>query len=153
MSAGLPSRSSDRRQLREERRRRRRRVVWISAAAAAALVLLVGGGVTAAVLMNQGDGEPETTASTPKPAEPVVFEDDVPATAQGAEPCTQVKVLASLENSEMVTKLAEGYNAQPRDIDRNRVHGVVTKDKSGLAVEDAAANFKNLPEDERPIVW
>ncbi|MGW9183417.1 substrate-binding domain-containing protein [Agromyces sp. NPDC055661] len=153
MSAGLPSRSSDRRQLREERRRRRRRVVWISAAAAAALVLLVGGGVTAAVLMNQGDGEPETTASTPKPAEPVVFEDDVPATAQGAEPCTQVKVLASLENSEMVTKLAEGYNAQPRDIDGICVNVVVTKDKSGLAAEDAAANFKNLPEDERPIVW
>jgi Ca-activated chloride channel family protein len=103
--------------------------------------------------MNQGDGEPETTASTPKPAEPVVFEDDVPATAQGAEPCTQVKVLASLENSEMVTKLAEGYNAQPRDIDGNCVNVVVTKDKSGLAAEDAAANFKNLPEDERPIVW
>ncbi|TYL53678.1 vWA domain-containing protein [Agromyces mariniharenae] len=153
MSAGLPSRSSDRRQLREERRRRRRRVVWGSAAAVAAIVLLAAGGVTAAVLMNQGDGQPETTASTPKPAEPVVFEDDEPAAAQGAEPCTQVKIMASLENAEMVTKLAEGYNAQPRDVEGNCVSVAVVKDKSGIAAEDAAANFKDLPEDQRPIVW
>jgi len=139
MSAGLPSRSSDRRQLREERRRRRRRVVWISAAAAAALVLLVGGGVTAAVLMNQGDGEPETTASTPKPAEPVVFEDDVPATAQGAEPCTQVKVLASLENSEMVMTAAARIadcrvSHRRRAPSRNRNHsGWATNDRSWIA--------------------
>lgn len=153
MSAGLPSRGSDRRQLREQRRRRRRRVVWGSAAAVAAIVLLAAGGVTAAVLMNQGDAEPDTTASTPKPAEPVVFEDDEPATTAGADPCTQVKVMASLENAEMVTKLAEGYNAQPRDIEGNCVNVVVVKDKSGLAATDAAANFKDLPEDERPIVW
>lgn len=151
MSASLPGRA-DRRQLREERRRRRRRVVWISAAAAAAVVLLAAGGVTAAVLMNQG-GEPEAAPSVPTPAEPVVFEDDVPATTAGTEPCTPVKVLSSLENAEMVTKLAEGYNAQPRDVEGHCVTVTVVKDKSGLAAEDAAANFKNLPEDERPIVW
>lgn len=149
---GLPGRR-DRRQLREERRKRRRRVVWGSAAAAAAIVLLAAGGVTAAVLMNQGDPEAQPEASVPTPAEPVVFEDDEPAAAAGAAPCITVPVLSSLENAEMVAKLAEGYNAQPRDIDGSCVTVVASKDKSGLVADDAAANFKNLPEDQRPLVW
>ena len=150
---GLPGRR-DRRQLREERRKRRRRVVWGSAAAVAAIVLLATGGVTAAVLMNQGGGgEPEAQSSVPNTAEPVVFADDEPAAEAGAAPCTTVTVLSSLENSEMVSKLVEGYNAQPRDVDGSCVTVVATKDKSGLAAEDAAANFKDLPEEQRPLVW
>jgi Ca-activated chloride channel homolog len=150
VSAGLPGRR-DRRQLREERRRRRRRVVWGGVAAAAAVLLLAGGGVAAAMLMNQG--EPAAGPTQPATVEPVVFEEDQPAATAGAAPCTEVKVLSSLENSEMVAKLAEGYNAQPRDVDGSCVTVVTTKDKSGLAAEDAAANFKDLPEDQRPLVW
>ena len=44
-------------------------------------------------------------------AEPIVFPDDVPAAANGAEPCTTVTVMSSFENAEMVANLAAGYNA------------------------------------------
>ena len=86
-------------------------------------------------------------------AEPVVFPEDEPAAAVGASPCTTVSVISSFENAEMVSRLADGYNAQPRDVDGTCVTVVASKDKSGLVAEDAARNFKDLPEEQRPTVW
>ena len=53
----------------------------------------------------------------------------------------------------MVSRLVAAYNAQPRDVDGSCVTVVATKDKSGLAAEDATHNFSHLPEDHRPTVW
>ncbi|MGR0218582.1 VWA domain-containing protein [Agromyces sp. ZXT2-6] len=141
----------DRRRLREEGRRRRRRTVWVVAGATAALVVIGGGVVTAALLggAESGSGSPTAAAE----AEPIDFPADEPATQPGSEPCTTVKVLSSLENAEMVSKLAEGYNAEPRDIDGACVTVVAANDKSGLAAEDAAVGFTDIDEAERPTVW
>jgi Ca-activated chloride channel homolog len=153
VSAGAPApRRAQRRE--REQRRRRSRTRWIVIAGALVLVLVAGGTATALVLNGQNPadeagGATETTVA----AEPVVFADDEPAAAAGAAPCTVVTVLSSLENSEMVSRLVDGYNGQPRDVDGTCVTVVATKDKSGLAAEDAAANFQNLPEDQRPTVW
>lgn len=151
MSGAVHPPRRDRRRLREEQRRRRR-MLWGVVAGAAALLLISGGIVTAMVLTNQGDsadasGVPEATV------EPIVFAEDEPAAAAGAAPCTTVTVLSSLENSEMVSRLVEGYNAEPRDVDGACVTVVATKDKSGLSAEDAAVGFTDLPEDQRPTAW
>jgi Ca-activated chloride channel family protein len=123
-------------------------------AGALVLVLLAGGTATALMLTGQDSSDDAGGATeTPVAAEPVVFAEDEPAAAAGAAPCTTVTVLSSLENSEMVSRLVDGYNGQPRDVDGKCVSVVATKDKSGLAAEDAAANFQALPEDQRPTVW
>jgi Ca-activated chloride channel family protein len=145
-----PSRR-DRHRLREEGRRRRRRVVWGVAAGVAALALIGGGVVTAAVLGNQGDTN-AAASEAPEP-EPIVFPADEPAETAGAAPCATVRVLSSFENAEMVATLAEEYNAQPRDIDGSCVEVVASKDKSGIAAEEAAVGFTEQAEDERPVVW
>lgn len=140
----------DRRRLREEGRRRRRRAVWAIAAGVVAVVLIGGGVVTAAVLGSQaGDS---AAGDAPEP-EPIVFPADEPAAAAGAAPCTTVRVLSSFENAEMVAKLAEAYNAAPRDVGGSCVEVVASKDKSGIAAEEAAIGFTELGEDERPTVW
>jgi len=139
--------------MREQRRRRSR--TWWAVIAGAVVLILVSGGTAAAVLLNgQGSaGEASTVPETDAAGEPIVFPDDEPAAAAGAQPCTTVTVLSSLENAEMVSRLVEGYNAQPRDVDGTCVTVVATKDKSGLAAEDATHSFSHLPEDERPTVW
>lgn len=153
VSAGAPEPRRAQRREREQRRRRSRRR-WIVVAGALVLVLVAGG--TATALMLNGQGQPDEAGGateTPVAAEPVVFADDEPAAAAGAAPCTTVTVLSSLENSEMVSRLVDGYNGQPRDVDGRCVSIVPTKDKSGIAAEHASANFQNLPEDQRPTVW
>ncbi len=119
------------------------------------MLILVAGGTAAAVMLNGqgGAAEASSTVETDAAAEPIAFPDDEPAAAAGAQPCTTVRVLSSLENAEMVSRLVEGYNAQPRDIDGSCVTVVATKDKSGLAAEDATHSWAHLPEDERPTVW
>ena len=104
-------------------------------AGAAAILILVAGGTAAAVMLNGqgGAAEARSTIETDSAAEPIVFPDDEPAAAAGAQPCTTVRVLSSLENAEMVSRLVEGYNAQPRDVDGGCVTVVATKNKSGLA--------------------
>lgn len=141
----------DRRRLREEGRRRRRRVVWISIAAVVVALLAVGGAVTAAMLAGQG-GTTAAPAESAEP-EPIVFPSDEPAATPGAEPCTTVRALSSFENAEMVASLAEAYNAQPRDVDGTCVTVVASKDKSGIAAEEAAVGFTEQAEDERPTLW
>jgi Ca-activated chloride channel family protein len=53
----------------------------------------------------------------------------------------------------MVARLAEAYNAQPRDVDGTCVEVVATKDKSGVAAEEAAVGFTEQAEGERPTLW
>jgi Ca-activated chloride channel homolog len=123
-------------------------------AGAAALILVAGGTAAAVFLNDQGSSnEAGDAPETDVAAEPIVFPEDEPATAAGAQPCTTVTVLSSLENSEMVSRLVDGYNAQPRDVDGSCVTVVATRDKSGLAATDAAASFKDVPEETRPTVW
>jgi Ca-activated chloride channel family protein len=162
VSTAGPAPRRDRRQLREERhqQQRRRRTFWGIVAGAAVLAIMAGGGVVAVMLNMQGAnnsaGGGASGSASPTPegdAEPIVFADDVPAAAAGASPCTTVRVLSSLENSEMVGRLVDGYNAQPRDVDGSCVTVVATRDKSGLAAEDATHSFTNMTEDERPTVW
>lgn len=141
----------DRHRLREEGRRRRRRVVWGVAAGVAAVALVGGGIVTATVLGNQG-GTSAATNEAPE-LEPIVFPADEPAETAGAAPCATVRVLSSFENAEMVATLAEQYNAQPRDVDGSCVEVVASKDKSGIAAEEAAVGFTEQAEDERPTLW
>jgi Ca-activated chloride channel family protein len=142
-----------RRDRRQRKRQRRRRTILLSAAAAAVLLVATGGIVTAVVLAGQGDADNGANGTPEASAEPIVFPDDEPAAASGAAPCTTVTVLSSLENSEMVAKLVDGYNAQPREVDGSCVTVVATKDKSGLAAADAAAGFADLSEDARPTMW
>ncbi|GAA1798910.1 vWA domain-containing protein [Agromyces neolithicus] len=151
MSAGLPGARREQRREREQRRRRSR-TRWIVIAGALALVLVAGGTATALMLNGQGLGE-AGGAETPVAVEPVVFPADEPAAAAGASPCTTVNVISSFENAEMVARLTDAYNAQPRDVDGTCVTVVASKDKSGLVAEDAARNFKDLPEEQRPTVW
>ncbi|MRX43655.1 vWA domain-containing protein [Agromyces kandeliae] len=147
----VPSRR-DRSELREERRRRRQRGIWTAVGAGVVVLLLIGGAVTAMVLGNQGGGPAAAPSEAAEP-EPIVFPDDEPAAEPGAEPCTIVSVLSSFENAEMVERLAEGYNAEPRDVDGSCVTVVTARDKSGIAAEEAAVGFTETPEDERPDVW
>lgn len=150
MSAEAPGPRRERRRL---RRVRRRRTVW-AIAAGTAIVLVAAGGAVASALFN-GGGPSVDAQGTPSPTAtaPIQFPDDEPAASAGAAPCTAVTVLSSLENFEMVSRLVEGYNGQPRDIDGHCVTVTVTRDKSGLATEDAAAGFPDLAEDQRPTVW
>ena len=154
MSAGGPAGARRAQRREREQRRRRSRTRWIVIASALVLVLVAGGTATALVLNGQGPSDDASGATeTPVAAEPVVFPEDEPAAAAGASPCTTVNVISSFENAEMVARLADGYNAQPRDIDGACVTVVASKDKSGLVAEDAARNFKDLPEAQRPTVW
>src|SRR5690606_4700143 len=119
LSTGDPGLRRDRRQRRE--RRRRRRVVRATGAGAAGRLGGAGGAVTAALVGQQGGESDEANdagAATIDPAaETIEFPEDEPAATAGAQPCTTATVLSSLENFEMVSRLVEGYNAQPRDID------------------------------------
>jgi Ca-activated chloride channel family protein len=151
VSAGGPASRSDRRRIREERQRRRR-ITWAVVVSAVVLVL-VGGAAVAAVVVNGQGGGTSAQASPEATPEPIVFPEDEPAATAGAAPCTTVTVLSSLENSEMVAALVEGYNAAPRDVDGTCVTVVAKEDKSGLAAEDAATGFTDAAEDARPTVW
>lgn len=132
-------------------------MVWAAVAGATVLLVISGLAVTAALVGQQGggsDGADDADAATIDPAtETIEFPEDEPAATAGAQPCTAATVLSSLENYEMVSRLVEGYNAQPRDIDGRCVTLVTTRDKSGLAAEDAAAGFPELGADQRPTVW
>ncbi|GAA1762473.1 vWA domain-containing protein [Agromyces humatus] len=153
MSAGGPSLRRERRRS-EQRARRRRGTRW-TIIGAATLVLLFGGGVATALMLNSPGPSTEADGAdeAPQSAEPIVFPEDEPAAAAGASPCTSVKVLSSFENAEMMSRLVDGYNAQPRDVDGTCVTAVATKDKSGLVAEDASHSFTGIPEEERPTVW
>ncbi|MFF2272748.1 VWA domain-containing protein [Agromyces sp. NPDC058136] len=140
---------------RQQRKRRQRRLLMIGGGALA--LLLVGGGVaTAVVLMNQ-NGSDATDAggaeASAAPAEPIVFPSDEPADPAGTEPCIELSVLSSFENAEMATRLVEGYNAKPRNVDGRCVVASTTRDKSGISAADAAAGFPDLAVDDRPTVW
>ena len=136
MSAGGPAPRRERRIREQQRRRGRTR--WVVLAGIVVVLLAAGGTATAVVLTNQTSIDSSAAPEAPPTqAGPVVFPDDEPAATAGAQPCTTVTVLSSLENSEMVSRLADGYNAQPRDVDCACVTVVPTRDKSGVAAEDA----------------
>ena len=153
MSAPQPSAIEERRRIRRERQRRF--VIWLSVASIVTLVAAIG---TVGSLIVSSLASAEEPAAQPTPtasAEPeaIVFPDDEPAAANGAEPCTTVTVMSSFENAEMVANLAAGYNAQPRDINGMCVVIAPVRDKSGVAAETAAQDFPQLAPEAKPIVW
>ena len=91
-------------------------------------------------------GSPVPLRTTALPA------DHFPASA-GAGPCTEVRVLASLENADVLRALAHGYAGSRRNVSGRCVTVSVTADKSGLAEADAAHGFATLPAAQRPTVW
>ncbi|MGB4136222.1 MAG: VWA domain-containing protein, partial [Microbacterium sp.] len=134
---------------------RRRGPVLISLAAVIAVLLIALGAVASGIASNlTGRGD---AAVPPAPVDKgpalIEFPDDTPAAVAGAGPCTPVRVLSSFENAEMVERLAAAYNEAPRDIEGSCVTVTATKAKSGVAAEDAASSFANLPADQRPTLW
>ena len=91
-------------------------------------------------------GSPVPLRTTALPA------DHLPASA-GAAPCTEVRVLASLENADVLRALARGYAGARRNVAGRCVTVSVTADKSGLAAADVAHGFATLPPAQRPTVW
>ena len=146
-----PTAIEERRRLRKAKQRRF--VIWVSGASIVILVAAIGTVGTAIVSSFASADEPARTPLGSEPAAFIEFPDDVPAAANGAEPCTTVTVMSSFENAEMVGNLAAGYNAQPRDIDGHCVVVSAVRDKSGVAAEAAAAGFPNIAPEARPIVW
>jgi len=86
------------------------------------------------------------------PAE-VTFPDDVAAAASGAAPCTTVKVVSSLENADMISRLANAYSAKPRNIDGHCVTIKAVRTTSGDAAASAAGGFVRPGIDFQPAVW
>ncbi|MFF2276963.1 VWA domain-containing protein [Agromyces sp. NPDC058126] len=126
--------------------------MWVVAAASLVMVLLGGGVATAVVLTGQGGAVGSTpTASTT--AEPGIFPSDHPSAHDGKKPCIALNVLSSYENAELVTRLVDGYNAQPRSVEGRCVDAVATKAVSGTAATDAAAGFAGVAADDKPTVW
>jgi Ca-activated chloride channel family protein len=153
MTGPQPSAIDERR--RQRRDRQRRFVIWMSVASIVTLVAAIGTVGTLIVSNLASAGEPTAQAS-PSPSDepdPIEFVDDVPAAANGAEPCTTVNVMSSFENAEMVTNLAAGYNSQFRDVNGMCVVIAPTRDKSGVVAEAAVAGFPNLAPEQRPTVW
>jgi Ca-activated chloride channel homolog len=78
--------------------------------------------------------------------------DHLPATA-GAAPCVNVRVLASLENADLLRALARGYVGDRRNVGGRCVAVSVAAEKSGLAEADVAQGFAGLPAGQRPTLW
>jgi Ca-activated chloride channel family protein len=153
MTGPQPSAIEERRRLRRDRQRRF--VIWMSVASIVTLVAAIGTVGTLIVSNLASADEPTAQASPSASEEPelIEFPDDVPAAANGAEPCTTVNVMSSFENAEMVTNLAAGYNSQFRDVNGMCVVIAPTRDKSGVVAEAAVAGFPNLAPEQRPTVW
>lgn len=118
--------------------RRRRILIWTTAAVIVLMVASIG---TLSVMIVRAMSD-----------EPIAFPDDQPAAAAGSGPCTEVSVLSSFENAEMVAALAAGYNAEPRDVGGSCVTVTAEREKSGFAAEQAATGF-DLTAMEQPTVW
>ena len=130
--------------------RKPRALLWALCGVIAVLAIALGSVGFALLQKPHGGG---VAAATPSPTPTVAFQNDKPAVAAGAGPCTSITVLSSLENADMVERLVAGYNAQPRDVAGHCVTAVATKDKSGVAATRAAAGFTDLPAESRPAVW
>src|SRR5687768_11692525 len=107
MTGPQPSAIEERRRLRRDRQRRF--VIWMSVASIVTLIAAIGtvGTMIVSNLASAEEPTAQTQASPDASAEPelIEFADDVPAAANGAEPCTTVNVMSSFENAEMVTNL------------------------------------------------
>ncbi len=81
------------------------------------------------------------------------FAADRPNARAGAAPCLSVRVLASLENADMVRGLAASYMSVPRDVDGRCVRIQVAASASGDAEAAAATGFTHMPLGSRPTIW
>ena len=153
MSAKTPTAIEERR----ERRRRRRHqfVLWTTVVGIVALVAAIGTVSTMIVSALADDEAPTAQGDPAQQAAPelIEFPEDEPAATPGEKPCATVPVLSSFENADMVTALADAYNAQPRNVAGSCVEITTGKDKSGVAASLVAEGFPTQPDDAKPIVW
>ncbi|MFD5863808.1 substrate-binding domain-containing protein [Agromyces sp. NPDC127015] len=154
MSSDDPTRR-DRSEVRHRHRlqRQRQRRMWVIAGASLVLVLLGGGVATAVVLTAQGADPSGPTPFASTTAEPGVFPADQPSAVDGKKPCIALTVLSSNENAELIARLVDGYNAQPRSVDGRCVDATVTKQTSSTAATAAAGGFPGTAADDKPTVW
>ncbi len=144
------SANHERREARRRRTRARRRG-WIAGGVIATVALLAGLGGVAAITSSRDSGPPARASVLD--VTPVELPRDEPASRQGGAPCTPVRVLASLENSDMVSSLAAAYTSVPRDIQGTCVAVTVESERSGFAADHAASGFVDRAVEQRPNVW
>lgn len=78
---------------------------------------------------------------------------DAPAAQNGAAPCTQVRVLSSLENADVLQAAATAYAAKPRDVGGVCVQIAVTAGASGPSASAAAQGFPAQGDPDKPTLW
>lgn len=120
---------------------------------ALALLVAIAGTVYLTAGRSARSGQLGPLADTLPPGGAAAFPADTPAPAKGAGPCTAVTVLASLENADMVTALANAYVQSPRDVNGHCVTVSVTRERTGVAATSAAAGFAGVPDASRPTIW
>jgi Ca-activated chloride channel family protein len=113
----------------------------------------VTAGVAGVSALQPDVGPDAVTRASVLDVTPVELVADEPAASRGTGPCTAVRMLASLENVEMVRGLAAAYTAEPRDIDGRCVEFTVESERSGFAADDAAAGFADRAPEARPNLW
>jgi Ca-activated chloride channel homolog len=135
----------------------------------AAVILVVGmaGAGAGAILATRGhgpvspreDANPQTTEHAPKtrsttPARhtPSRATDRLPA-RPGAVPCTSVRIIASMEDRELLAGLANAYQGSHRDIAGHCVSVVVEAIPSGQATKEVIAGFRGTAASRKPTIW
>ncbi|MGF3056351.1 VWA domain-containing protein [Microbacterium sp. YY-01] len=145
-----------------QKEKKKRRPLLLGGAIAAIALLAASLITVSTLVLSNLNPPPETTADQGSGLDimkrlaeegPVEFLPDTPAAAAGAEPCTVVTVLSSLENAEMVQNLAKAYSSAPRNIGGSCVTVVTKEEKSGVAAEEVAAGFPNTKEANKPSIW
>ncbi len=134
-------------------------------AVAVVAVLLLGGAAAAGVIFTRGHGSaptdvPNARGQSPAPQRsmrPVHRlagpQSDALPRSPGAKPCTTVRVLASMEDHDLLSALAQAYRGDRRDVSGHCVSVSVDTTPSGDAASEAEAGFADKPEAARPTIW
>jgi Ca-activated chloride channel family protein len=127
-------------------------------------VVLLAGAAAGGVLATRGSGpKPSHRAVTTRPAPAAGRQavrapsrgtpaDSLPRTP-GAGPCTSLRVLASLEDRDLLTALARAYQGARRDIAGHCVSVHVDASASGDATNEVVGGFAQEPDSMRPAIW
>lgn len=133
------------------------------------VAVLAVGGVVVGLMIGGGDGSrgqaagrPAQTGSTHDAVDaagPTVRASATPPTADhlparpGARPCVSIRVLASLEDADLLTALAAAYHGNARDVAGHCVTVKVSAMGSGQAAAEAEHGFAGQPAAGRPTIW
>src|SRR5579875_2605913 len=140
--------------------RRLRPAGWL--VAVLAIAVLAPGALVASQFFSPSTANPVAVHTSSAPARPRTkpvsaplppFAVDHPAAANGAAPCTTVRIAASMENQDMVRALAEAYSAEPRSVGGHCVRLVVSSGISGEEETALNSGFSSVPTAQRPDIW